>query len=406
MPEYETRENTYESVTALNSQIRSTVASLGGGVVEAEIRSLNLAASGHCYLTLADADCEIRAVMWKGTVSRQGNLPIEGDLVDAHFDKVDFYPARGSLQIVLSSLEPTGEGALLRRRAETLRRLEAEGLTSDEHKPALARFPKKLGVIAGKDSDAMHDVIQAVRLRSKSVPIVFCPALVQGVQSPMSVAAAIATLCQTEELETIILARGGGSVTDLAGFDNEQLCRAIFASPVPVITSIGHTKDRPVCDYVSAAFAPVPAKAAEFALAVSDEEMLRTLDEVVAPTLAGARSRFVAIAGELDRIENEILVGARRGLNRRAERIDDAHVRLSERAHESIRARRTEVRHQIELLAAADLPSRGAIFATSEDGETLRSTGQLARGEKVNLNFADGTAGATIDNIESQKEAE
>lgn len=451
MPEYETRENTYESVTALNSEIRSTVASLGGGVVEAEIRSLNLAASGHCYLTLADADCEIRAVMWKGTVSRQGNLPAEGDLVDAHFDKVDFYPARGSLQIVLSNLEPTGEGALLRRRAETLRRLETEGLTSEERKPTLARFPKKLGVIAGKDSDAMHDVIQAVRLRSRSVPIVFCPALVQGVQSPMSIAAAVAALCQVEDVETIILARGGGSVTDLAAFDDEALCRAIFASPVPVITSIGHTKDRPVCDFVSAAFAPVPAKAAEFAVAVSDEEMLRTLDEVVAPTLAGVRARFGTTVGELDhlaarlslhkvvgrlhdqltssrtlltstasriregqgnyvraldRIENEILICGRRGLRTKEERIGDAHVRLLERAHEAIRTRRTEVTHQLDLLAAADLPSRGAIFATSGSGETLRSTGQLAKGEKVNLNFADGTASATIDNIESQKETE
>lgn len=451
MPDFDTQQNTYDSVSALNNEIRAKVATLGGGVVEAEIRSLNLAASGHCYLTLADADSEIRAVMWKGTVSRHGGLPAEGDLVDAHFDKVDFYPARGSLQIVLSRLEPTGEGALLLRRADVLRRLEAEGLTSDAHKPSLARFPKKLGVIAGKDSDAMHDVIQAVRLRSKSVEIVFCPALVQGVQSPMSVAAAIATLCQTKDVETIILARGGGSVTDLAAFDDEALCRTIFASPVPVITSIGHTKDRPVCDYVSAKFAPVPAKAAEFALAISDEEILRTLDEVALPVLGGVRSRVDALTGDLDHLAarlslhkvigqiedqlthssallsssasrvregqnnlvqaldrrgNEILVGARREVARKEVRIGDASVRLFERAHVAIQTRRTAVSHQLDLLAAADLPSRGAIFATSAGGETLRSTGQLARGEKINLNFADGTAGATIDNIESQKEDE
>lgn len=451
MPDFDTELKTYDSVSALNGVIRSTVATVGGGVVEAEIRRLTLAGSGHCYLTLADADSEVSAVMWRGSVAKHGALPAQGDLVDAHFDKVEYYAVRGTLQLVLSRLEPTGEGALLRRRAETLKRLEADGLTNPDRKPSLARFPKKIGLIAGKDSDAMHDVIQAVRLRSKSVPIVYCPALVQGVKSPMSVMAAIATLCQTEDVETIIVARGGGDVSDLAAFDDEQLCRAIFASPVPVITSIGHTKDRPVCDHVSAALAPVPAKAAEFALAVSDEEMLRTLDEVVVPTLAAVRSRFDLTATELDHLAsrlslhkvigriqdqltnsrtllsssmsrvregqrnytraldrqgNEIVVGARRGLNRKEQRVGDASVRLLERAHEAIRTRRTEVRHQLDLLAAADLPGRGAIFATSGSGETLRSAGQLARGEKVSLNFADGTAGATIDNIESQRETE
>lgn len=444
MASYETSEHTYESVTQLNGAIKATVSTLGGGVVEAEIRSLNLAASGHCYLTLADADSEIRAVMWKGTVARQGNLPAEGDLVDAHFDKVDFYPARGTLQIVLSRLEPTGEGELLRRRAATIKRLEAEGLTNPDRKPALARFPKKIGVIAGKDSDAMHDVIKAVRDRCKSVPIVFCPALVQGIESPMSVVAAIATLCQTADVETIILARGGGSVTDLAAFDDEHLCRAIFASPVPVITSIGHTKDRPVCDYVSAAYAPVPAKAAEFALAVSDEEMTRALDDVIAPALDRGRKKFDTARADLDhlaaqlslhkivgrfddqltasrtlftekisrlregqtnferaleRMESELFVHGRRELSSKVTRIADASSRLIDRAHVSIERRRTAVNHQLELLAAADLPSRGAVFVTSKSGQVAKRASALSAGDEVELNFIDGVAGATIDEV-------
>jgi exodeoxyribonuclease VII large subunit len=451
MSNFETSEQTYPSVSALNETIRSTVQSLGGGVVEAEIRSLTLASSGHCYITLADADCEIRAVMWRGTVGRQRSLPAEGDLVDAHFDKVDFYPPRGSLQIVLSRLEPTGEGALLRRRAETLRRLESEGLTSPDRKPPLARFPKKIGLIAGKDSDAMHDVIKAVRDRCKSVPIIFCPALVQGVHSPMSVVAAIATLCQTQDVETIIVARGGGSVTDLAAFDDEQLCRAIFASPVPVITSIGHTKDRPVCDFVSAAHAPVPAKAAEFALAVSDEEVLRTLDDVVVPTLGRVREQLDATRAGLDslaaqvslhrvarrfdeqlagsralfaekisrlreghgnyeralaRMSSELFVSGRRSLSFRVIRIGDASTLLVDRAHSTIDKRRSEVSHQLDLLAASDISARGAIFVTSESGRPARSVGELESGQHVQLNFADGTAGATIDNTTERKESE
>lgn len=451
MAGYETSEQIYASVTQLNGAIKATVSTLGGGVVKAEIRGLNLAASGHLYLTLADADSEIRAVMWKGTVARQGGLPAEGDLVDAHFDKVDYYPARGSLQIVLSRLEPTGEGALLRRRAETIKRLEAEGLTSPDHKPTLERFPKKIGVIAGKDSDAMHDVIKAVRDRSKSVPIIFCPALVQGIESPMSVIAAIATLCQTEGVETIILARGGGSVTDLAAFDDEQLCRAIFASPVPVITSIGHTKDRPVCDYVSAAYAPVPAKAAELTLAVSDEEIARVLDEVITPALGRGREKFDSARIELDhlaaqlslhkvvgrfdeqlassrtlfgekisraregqmnfdraleRMISEIFAHGRRELSVKVSRVAESSSRLIERAHVSIERRRTEVNHLLELLAAADLPGRGAVFVISESGEVTKRASSLAAGEKIKLNFADGTAGATVEEITRHEETE
>lgn len=402
MTAFGTSAELYDSVTTLNHAIRSTLLEFGGGIVEAEVRSLNLAASGHCYITLADAESEIRAVMWRGTVQRNGPLPAEGDLVEAHFEKVDFYPVRGSLQIQLTKLEPTGEGELLRRRAELIARLEREGLTDPAKKPELKRFPEKLGVIAGAGSDAMHDVVKAVRERSAGVPIIFCPALVQGVQSPASVVAAIATLCQTPGVETIILARGGGSVSDLAAFDDEQLCRAVFASPVPVITSIGHTKDRPVCDYVSAAFAPVPAKAAELALAVSDADVTFLLDEQAAPALAGGRVRIERLRGDLDAAAAQLSV--ERVTGRFDERIASLGELMQERASAAIQRRHTAVVHQLELLAAADVSSRGAVFAKAADGSTVRSAGQLTVGDEIELNFSDGTAAARVEQVEKTED--
>ena len=180
-------------------------------------------------------------------------------------------------QAVLDRVRPTGDGELLRRRAETLQRLRADGLCDPDRRKPLPAFPRRVGVIAARN-DANIDVIQALRRRFPPQDIVFCAASVQGVHAVGSVIDALGRLQAVEGVDVIVLARGGGSTADLLAFDDERLCRAIFACAVPVITSIGHTKDRPNCDHVAAAFAPVPAKAAELAIRLSAADLLEELD--------------------------------------------------------------------------------------------------------------------------------
>ncbi len=439
-----------QSVSEVGAAIQRSIRELGSGVVEAEVRKITVAASGHWYLELADSDSVIGAVVWKGSARAIPSPPKQGDLVQAAFERIDFYPPHGKVQLILSFLAPTGEGVLLARRKETLAKLTAEGLTDPQKRPSLRPVPRKIGLIAGTDSDAAKDVITALRRRFAPIPIVFCPALVQGVQSPGSVTSSIAALNQVPEIDVIILARGGGSVTDLSPFDDEALCRAIFASPVPVITSIGHTKDRPVCDHVSAAQAEVPARAAEFAVAVSREEALAELaragDRLLivrqrfdaakrsvaecgnrisvstvlsrfSERLANARTVLESSTSRLrttiadygkafDRHSKERSASATRSLKLKRERLDSSANLMGERAHNVFRDRHRQITQQLELLAAADITARGAIFATDQDGRVVRSVDDLTTDQAVDLNFADGQASTTVKTIKQVKENE
>ncbi|MGH2832848.1 MAG: exodeoxyribonuclease VII large subunit [Solirubrobacteraceae bacterium] len=266
------------SVTQVAHRIDGALRGLGDGWIEGEVRSLTQHRSGHVYLTLADEDSNLDACIWKGRVKACLPLPKRGDLVQAHYERIDFYAPRGATKLIIDQIKPTGEGELLRRRAETLARLQADGLCDEDRRKPLRAFPRRIGVIAAQGSDAKLDVIKHLQQRLPTQDIVFVPAAVQGVQAVGSVIDALGILQSIDDVDVIILARGGGSVADLVAFDDERLCRAIFACAVPVITSIGHTKDRPNCDYVACAFAPVPAKAAEYAIARSAGELIDELD--------------------------------------------------------------------------------------------------------------------------------
>jgi exodeoxyribonuclease VII large subunit len=277
------------SVTQVAHRIDSALRDLGDGWIEGEIRSIAQHRSGHIYLTLADEGSNLDACIWKGRAKRCLPLPKQGDLVQAHYERIDFYAPRGATKLIVDEIRPTGEGELLRRRAEVLRRLRADGLCDAQRRKPLRTFPRRIGVIAAQASDAKVDVIRHLHERLPCQDIVFCPATVQGVEAVGSVIDALGRLQAIDDVDVIVLARGGGSVADLIAFDDERLCRAIFACAVPVITSIGHTKDRPNCDHVAAASAPVPAKAAEYAIAQSMQRLLEDFDRYLTDLEAAGR---------------------------------------------------------------------------------------------------------------------
>ncbi len=277
-PLTDTPTETAFSVAQVAGRIDGALRSLGDGWIEGEVTQVNVhRSSGHVYLTLADESASLDACVWKGRVSRCHPLPVQGDLIQAHYERVDFYAPRGATKLILDRMRPTGDGELLRRRADTLRRLQADGLCDPDRRKPLPAFPRRVGVIAARN-DANVDVIRALRKRFPPQHIVFCAASVQGVHAVGSVIDALGRLQSIDEVDVIVIARGGGSVADLLAFDDERLCRAIFACSKPVITSIGHTKDRPNCDHVAAAFAPVPAKAPELAIRYSVDELLEEFD--------------------------------------------------------------------------------------------------------------------------------
>jgi exodeoxyribonuclease VII large subunit len=408
------------SVAQVAGRIGGALRGLGDGWIEGEVTSISVhRSSGHAYLTLADESASLDACIWKGRVARCSPLPAQGELVQAHYERVDFYAPRGATKLIVDRVRPTGEGELLRRRAETLRRLQADGLCDPARRKPLLAFPRRVGVIAARN-DANVDVIQALRRRFPPQDIVFCAASVQGVHAVGSVIDALGRLQAVEGVDAIVLARGGGSTADLLAFDDERLCRAIFACAVPVITSIGHTKDRPNCDHVAAAYAPVPAKAAELAIRHSAVELLEELDrhctaltrvfdrpramvQRMGELLHSSRTRVTRkrldLIAALDRRSAEAIRELRRRVVTQGEAVERDASRLGPAA-ERLLARQTErVASFGAVIDAKDFRRRGWVMATDTDGIPVRSIAELHPADTLSLSFADGEASATITDI-------
>jgi exodeoxyribonuclease VII large subunit len=407
-------------VAQVAGRIGGALRALGDGWIEGEVTQVSVhRSSGHVYLTLADESASLDACIWKGRVARCSPLPAQGDLVQAHYERIDFYAPRGATKLIVDRVRPTGEGELLRRRAETLQRLRADGLCDPDRRKPLLAFPRRVGVIAARN-DANIDVIQALRRRFPPQDIVFCAASVQGVHAVGSVIDALGRLQAVEGVDAIVLARGGGSTADLLAFDDERLCRAIFACAVPVITSIGHTKDRPNCDHVAAAYAPVPAKAAELAIRHSAVELLEELDrhrtalarvfdrpramvERMGELLHSSRARVTRkrldLIAALDRRSAEAIrelcrrvVTQRQAVDRDAGRLGPAAERLLARQAERVGALGA-------VIDAKDFRRRGWVMATNAGGNPIRSVVELHPTDSLSLSFADGEASATITDI-------
>jgi exodeoxyribonuclease VII large subunit len=407
-------------VAQVAGRIGGALRGLGDGWIEGEVTSISVhRTSGHVYLTLADESASLDACIWKGRVSRCEPLPAQGDLVQAHYERVDFYAPRGATKLILDRLRPTGDGELLRRRAETLRRLQADGLCDPDRRKPLPAFPRRIGVIAARN-DANVDVIQALRKRFPPQDIVFCAASVQGVHAVGSVIDALGRLQSVDGVDAIVVARGGGSTADLLPFDDERLCRAIFACAVPVITSIGHTKDRPNCDHVAAAFAPVPAKAAELAIRYSAAELQEELDrhrsalarvldrprlmvERMGELLQASRSRVTRkgldLIAALDRRSAEAMRELKRRLATQRQAVDAEASRLSPAAERLLVRHIERVGALGAVIDAKDFRRRGWVLAHDGAGRPVNSVASLHVEGAIELSFADGDATATITDI-------
>jgi exodeoxyribonuclease VII large subunit len=415
---------TAPSVAQVAARIDGALRQLGDGWIEGEVTAISVhRASGHVYLTLADESASLDACIWKGRMSRCQPLPAQGDLVQAHYERVGFYAPRGSTKLILDRLRPTGDGELLRRRAETLRRLQADGLCDPGRRKPLPVFPRRVGVIAAR-GDANIDVIEALRRRFPPQGIVFCAASVQGVHAVGSVIDALGRLQATEGVDVIVLARGGGSTADLLAFDDERLCRAIFACAVPVITSIGHTKDRPNCDHVAAAFAPVPAKAAELAIRHSAAELLDELDrhraalgrvldrprlmvDRMGELLQASRSRVTRkrldLIAAMDRRSAQAMRELRWRLATQRQAVDRDTSRLGPAAGRLLARHAERVAGLGAVIDAKDFRRRGWVMATDESGHPIKSIVDLHPADNLGLSFADGEATATITDVKQRE---
>ncbi len=286
------------TVTEYSARLGFALRQVGPAVIEGEVQKVNRSQRGMVFFELTDGSSLLGCKVFPRDAATLERTPKPGDLVQVRVDRPDFYPAQGSLSIIVSAVRLAGEGELLRRRAELIARLSADGFCDPRRRRPLPRFPRAVGIIAGQGSDGMSDVIRALVDRWPLVHIVTCASLVQGKAAPMQLIDALARLQDHPLVDVIVIARGGGSVQDLVCFDDEGLCRAVFACAVPVVCAIGHTDNNPVANHVAwPAF--TPSRSAELVVPSAAD---------VRRDLAAARERLDAIPRRVDGARERVSV--------------------------------------------------------------------------------------------------
>jgi exodeoxyribonuclease VII large subunit len=382
-----------------------------------EISGLSRAASGHQYFNLKDADGSgelLRCAMFRRAAALLDFTPAEGQRVDVR-GRLEVYAARGELQMVVESMRRQGEGALYEQFLRLKAKLEAEGLFSPERRRALPPFPRRIGVVTSLAAAALHDVATALTRRAPHVGVVIYPSRVQGEGAPVELVAALRRAGERNEVDVLIICRGGGSLEDLWAFNDEQVVRAIAAMPIPVISGVGHESDVTLADLVADLRAATPTAAAELCVPARDESLalltglarrLRRGTEMQLGSASQRLDRLAAVLSRpLERLETERLrlqalghrlpVAAAAALHQAdeaARRVASRLLHAMERAH----TRRTHTLEQLGTrLASCDprlVVARGYAMMQLESGELVTAPFQLEPGRQVDVTLAGGRA--------------
>ncbi len=374
---------------------------VGRVLVSGEISNLHRAASGHAYFTLKDDRAQLRAALFRSSAVRLPFDPEDGleVVVDA---EVSVYPARGDLQLVVRHMEPLGQGALQLAFEQLRQRLEAEGLFDAARKRPLPAWPRRIGIVTSGSGAALHDVIEVSGQRMPSIPLLLAAVRVQGEGAENELAAALAALGQVEDVDVILLVRGGGSLEDLRPFNTERLARAIVDSPVPVVAGVGHEVDVTIADLAADVRAPTPSGAA--LLAVPDraawldrvEASRRRLAGALDARLARAQQRLAERVGALRAHAPAARLASRRA---RFETLARTLEREGRRAL-ALRHERLAVHAaRLDALSPLAVLGRGYAIAHGADGRVLRRATEVAPGDDLRVRLAEGEIDATATGI-------
>jgi exodeoxyribonuclease VII large subunit len=410
-----------QSVSELSGALKRTIETAFGEVrVRGEISGFKRHSSGHCYFSLKDENACMDAVIWRSSAGVLAFRPEDGAEVIAT-GKLTTYPGRSKYQIVIERMELAGEGALLALLERRRKALAAEGLFDPSRKRPLPFLPKVIGVVTSPTGAVIRDILHRLEDRCPTRVIVW-PVPVQGEGAAAKIAAAIRDFALVEPRpDLLIVARGGGSIEDLWAFNEEEVVRAAAASPIPLISAVGHETDTTLIDHASDRRAPTPTAAAEIAVPVRAElfaqlaelghraqnclsrraERSRERFDLVACRWPEPQAIFAPMGQRLDEIGERLprSLAARAGNARadlnlvagrlRRDLIDQRIARLSERL--SAAWKMADLAHPERPL------QRGYARVTGRDGRTLTRAGDARASKLLTLHFGDGALDATVD---------
>lgn len=319
---------TVYTVSRLNREARFVLNELFGTLwIEGEISNFSAPSSGHLYFTLKDAEAQVRCALFRPQVRLLPFKPRNGDHVLAKAE-VGLYEPRGEFQLIIETLEPAGDGALLRAFEALKQRLAAEGLFDTALKQPIPTLPRCIGVITSPTGAAVRDILTVLRRRFPAIPVIVFPVKVQGSEAKAEIVRALEKAGRLKLCDVLILARGGGSLEDLRAFNEEAVARAIHACEIPVISAIGHEIDFTIADFVADLRAPTPSAAAE-AASPDGAAWLDRFERLETRLAQAARTRLdqaERLLGFLDKRLQQLHPEKR--LTTQAQRLDELELRL------------------------------------------------------------------------------
>lgn len=292
----------------------------------------------HQYFSLKDDKAVIQATMWAGVYKNLGFELEEGMKINV-IGRIQLYEPNGSYSIVIEKAEPDGIGALAIKFEQLKQALTQEGLFKEEFKQALPRFTKKIGVITSPSGAVIQDIITTVSRRFPGVEIVLYPTKVQGDGAAQEVVANIQRANEREDLDVLIVGRGGGSIEDLWAFNEERVVRAIFESRIPIISSVGHETDTTLADFVADRRAATPTAAAELATPVTKADLLGYLNQQENRAYQAMTNRLKFLRGQLEKISQSVMF-------RQPERLYDGYLQKLDRLTNQLQTRMKELYSQ------------------------------------------------------------
>lgn len=432
------------SVSQLNASVSQCLADAFGTVwVRGEVSNFTAASSGHWYFTLKDAGAAVKAVMFRSRAQSVGFLPRAGDRIEIRA-RVSLYEPRGDYQLQVDALRRAGLGDLYEAFLRLKQQLQDEGLFDPARKRALPAMPRAIGVVTSRQAAALRDVLSALARRAPQVPIIVYPAPVQGAQAAAQLARAVQQANARQEVDVLLVVRGGGSIEDLWSFNEAVLAYAIAASEIPVISGVGHETDFTIADFVADIRAPTPTAAAELACPPVAElrEQVRRLASALhdaqtylierwAQRVDYAGARLVSPAQRLARQQVHLLATGRRMalampviIQRQRQRFSIGQAafvrnqpdvrRRGEQLRADMRNLASAARHLLarrqqrwEVLAArlaaqdpAQPLKRGFALVTDASGAIVRDAAQIRPQQRLDVRFGQGEASVSV--IESR----
>jgi exodeoxyribonuclease VII large subunit len=413
-------------VAALLLAVGDALAARFGALsVRGEIAGFARAASGHCYFTLKDTDgaaASLRCAMFRRAAGLMDFAPADGQQVELR-GRLAVYDARGELQFIAEAMRPLGAGNLYEQFLRLKAKLEAEGLFDPARKRPLPGFARRIGVVTSLGAAALHDVLTTLARRAPQVRVLVYPSPVQGAEAPAALVRALALAATRNEVDLLILARGGGSLEDLWAFNDERVVRAVAASALPLVCGVGHETDFTLADLAADLRAPTPTAAAE--LAAPAQAVLRArLDALAQRAMRQMSRRLEAHAQRLDARALQLARPAQ-GLALHQQRLDRLQSRLraavlallgaqqrtatqwATRLAQAHRQRRTQAQSRLavlqarlESLAPQRVLQRGYAWVADEAGRPIVSAHSLQPGQSVRAVWHDGRASATVSSVE------